>query len=176
MISADTKVIDITLIGQQVSDERFNEISKRLVQYRLPKARLVLHQTVIKELDEATLKQSLLADVLNSNQQVFDTKNKQLQDLQNELANLRTKQNQQSEYLQEQKKIFAELVAQYPQVQKLAVAKTSEYQMNADTASSVLLLNITSKKSITRTERKKISDWLKVRTGVDQVKLTIETH
>jgi len=176
VISANTQVIDITLIGQQISDERFNELSRKLEQYRLPKARLVLHQTVIKELDEATLKQSLLADVLNSNRQVFDTKNKQLQDLQNELASLRSKQSQQSEYLQEQQKIFAELVAQYPQVQKLAVAKTSEYQMNVDTASSVLLLNITSKKSLTRTERKKISDWLKVRTGVDSVKLTIETH
>jgi len=74
-------------------------------------AKLVVHQTVIKELDEASLKKSLLTEILSSNQQTFDSKNKQLQELQNEIAQLRSQQSQQAEYLNEQQKIFAELVA-----------------------------------------------------------------
>ncbi|MDO8350755.1 MAG: TIGR00341 family protein, partial [Gallionella sp.] len=175
-ISAVERVIDITLVGQKVSDERLTELSKKLEKYRMPNAKLIVHQTVIKELDEATLKKTLLSEVLNSNQQEFDSKNSQLADLQNELAGLRAQQGQQDDYQQEQKKIFDELVAQYPQVENLAIAKTNEYQTTPAAVSTVLLLNLTSKKALSREDRRKISAWLKVRTGVDQVKLSINTH
>lgn len=173
-ISAAKQEIDITLVGQQVSDDDLSKLSEKLVHYRLQNAKLVVHQTVIKELDEASLKKSLLTEILNSNQQTFDSKNKQLQELQNEIAQLRSQQSQQAEYLNEQQKIFAELVAQYPQVQKLAVAKTDEHLTSGTDKLSVLLVNVTSKKAFTKVERRRIAAWLKVKAGVDQVKLTIE--
>lgn len=173
-ISADEKLIDITLVGQKISDAKFNELSRKLASYNLPKARLVLHQTVIKELDEASLKKALLAEVLSSNQQSFDSKNKQLQMLQNEIASLHAQQNIQVEAQRDQQKILSELVAQYPQVEKLAIAKTDEYQANLAVGPSVLLLNLTSKKAISKADRLKIIAWLKVRAGVDQVKLTVD--
>jgi predicted nuclease with TOPRIM domain len=175
-ISADERLIDITLVGQKVSDERLIELSKKLEIYRMPNAKLIVHQTVIKELDETRLSKTLLTEVLNSTQQTFDVKNSQLTDLQNELAKLRAQQGKQNDYLQEQKKIFDELVAQYPQIEKLSIAKTNEYQTKPAAASTVLLLNLTSKKSLSREDRRKINAWLKVRTGVDQVKLSINMH
>lgn len=173
-ISADKQEIDITLVGQKISDDDLSELSKKLAHYRMQNAKLVVHQTVIKELDEASLKKSLLTEILSSNQQTFDSKNKQLQELQNEITQLRSQQSQQAEYLNEQQKIFAELVAQYPQVKKLAVAKTDEHLTSGTDKHSVLLVNVTSKKSFTREERRRIAAWLKVKTGADQVKLTIE--
>ena len=173
-ISADEKLIDITLVGQKISDAKFNELSKKLANYNLPKARLVLHQTVIKELDEASLKKALLAEVLSSNQQSFDSKNKQLQLLQGEIATLHAQQNEHVEAQRDQQKILSELVAQYPYVEKLAIAKTDEYQANLTADSSVLLLNMTSKKAISKADRQKIIAWLKVRAGVGQVKLTVD--
>lgn len=173
-ISADERLIDITLVGQKVSDERLSELSKRLKEYNIPKAKLVVHQTVIKELDEASLKKSLLADVLNSNQKTFDSKNNQLQALQNEIATLHAQQNQHIELVNEQKKIFDELVAQYPQIDKLAIAQTKEYQVSTTVRPTVLLLNVSAKKSLLREDQRKILAWLKVRTGVDQVILNIE--
>lgn len=175
-ISAVERVIDITLVGQKVSDERLTELSKKLEKHRMPNARLIVHQTVIKELDEATLSKTLLTEVLNSTQQTFDIKNSQLTDLQNELAGLRAQQEKQDDYLREQENIFNELVAQYPQVEKLSIAKTHEYQTMPAAVSTVLLLSLTSKKALSREDRRKISAWLKVRTGVDQVKLLISTH
>lgn len=172
-ISAKTREIDVTLIGQKVSDEKLSEVSKKLADYRIPKARLIVHQSAYKELDETSLKKSLLAELVNSNQDIFDTKNKQIRDLQNQLALL---QAQQSVSLEEQKKIFKELLAQYPQVQKLALAKTYVYQSSKDDKTPVLLVDIASSKAFSKTEQKRIIAWLKVRTEVDQVKLLIDSR
>jgi hypothetical protein len=174
-VSADDRLIDITLVGKQVSDERLTELSKKLPDYRIQNAKLIVHQTVIKELDEASLKKSVLADVLNSNQQTFNTKNKQLQDLQNELSRLQFQQNSNDNHLKDNKKIFDEMIAQYPQVERISIAKTVEYQTMAAIGRTVLLLNVVTKKSISREDRRKIIAWLKVRTGVEQVKLAVET-
>lgn len=173
-ISADERLIDITLVGQKVSDARLAELSKKLPKYRMSDARLVVHQTVIKELDEASLKKSLLADVLNSNQQTFDAKNRQLQDLQNELSRLRLEQRNKDDLLKDNKKIFDELVAQYPQIERLSIARTREYKTAAATESTVLLLHLATRKTISRDDRHKIISWLKVRTGVERVELSID--
>lgn len=173
-ISPDKQEIDIALLGQKISDETLAELAKKLARYRLAKAKLIVHQTVIKELDEASLKKSLLTEVLNTNLETFDTKNKRIQDLQNAISTLQAQQNQQTEYLKEQKKIYEEFVAQYPQVLKLALATTEEHQTGRADKPSVLLVNVATKKKISAEDRRRIADWLKVRTGVNQVKLTIE--
>lgn len=173
-ISADKHLIDVTLVGQKISDESLTELSKKLPRYRLQNAQLIVHQTVIKELDEATLKKALLAEVINSNQITFDTKNKQIQSLQDEISIMRGQQNLQTEYQKKQKEIFEELVAQYPQVDKLAAARTNEYLTNSTETPSILLVNVTSKKAFTREERRRIAAWLKVKTGVDKVKLVTD--
>ncbi|MFA6061213.1 MAG: TIGR00341 family protein [Gallionella sp.] len=173
-VSADERLIDITLVGQKISDEQMAEFSNKLQKYRITDARLIVHQTVIKELDEASLKKSLLADVLNSNQQTFDTKNKQLQDLQNELSRVQLQQSNNDNYLKDNKKIFDELIAQYPQIERFSIAKTTEYKIGAAISPTVLLLHLTTSKSISKDDRHKIISWLKVRTGVEQVNLSID--
>lgn len=173
-ISSGQKLIDITLVGQKISDEKLSELSNRLARYRLHNARLIVHQTVIKELDEASLKKSLLAEILNTNYETFDTKNKQIQELQNEISNLRMQQNKQTEYQKEYQRIFDELVAQYPQVQSLAIAKTDEYQTSISDKPSVLLVSVVSRNILSKEDRRRIIAWLKVKTRVNQVKLTIK--
>lgn len=173
-IMADQKVIDISLVGKQVSDVQLSELSKKLAQYHLPDARLVVHQTVIRNLDENSLKKSLLSDVLSSNQKTFDLKNKQLQDLKDEVASLHAQQNQQADALKEQQKIFEELVAQYPSVQKLAIARTQEFRDDKAAGSFVLLVHLTTYKALLSEDRRRIIAWLKVRTGVEQVWLSVD--
>jgi hypothetical protein len=170
-ISAKTREIDVTLIGQKVSDEKLSEVSKKLADYRIPKARLIVHQSAYKELDETSLKKSLLAELVNTNQDIFNAKNKQIRDLQNQLTQL---QAQQSVSLEEQRMIFRELLAQYPQVQRLALAKTSVYQTTKDDKTPVLLVDIASSEAFSKSDQQRIIAWLKVRTEVDQVKLLID--
>ena len=173
-ISPELQQIDVTLVGKKISDEKLIEISKNLSHYGLPKAKLIVHQNLIKELDEATLKKSLLADVLSSNQEKFDSKNKQLEILQNEVISLRALQAQQDESLSEQKKIGEEFFAQYPEVKRLSLARTKEYQPGQTTTSSVLLVSAAMKKPFSKEVQRRISAWLKVRTGVDKVSLSTE--
>lgn len=175
-ISADNYAIDVTLIGQRVSEEKLSALNSKLEHYGIARANLVVHQSVYKELDEALLKKSLLAELLNSNQATFDTKSKQISTLQNDLANLQALQSQLFVSPKEQKKIFDELVAQYPQVFKLALAKSEEYRKDRAVKSTLLLVNISTKKALSKAEMQKISAWLKVRCEVDQVKLGIDTQ
>ncbi|ADE11155.1 TIGR00341 family protein [Sideroxydans lithotrophicus] len=175
-ISADKHEIDITLIGQKVSDEKLSDLSKRLESYRIPKARLVIHQSAYNEFDETSLKKSLLAELLNTSQDIFDTKNKQIHDLQKQIALLQEQQAEQSASLAEQKKIFDELLAQYPQVQKLSFAKAMEHQTGKSDNAIVLLVSISTKKALSKTEQQRISAWLKVRTEVAQVKLLVDSR
>ena len=173
-ISAETHKIDITLVGQKISNEKLAELSNKLSSYELQNAKFTVHQNVIKELDEASLRKSLLAEVLHSNQKALNTENTQVQALQSAIANLKALQVQHAESLKEEQRIFEELVAQYPQIKRLSTAKTTEYQANQTTQASVLLINIAANKTFTRTDRRRITAWLKVRTGVDKVNLSIE--
>lgn len=174
-ISADQRVIDIALVGKQVDDRKLSEISKKLPQYRLADTRLVVHQTVIRDLDEMSLKKSLLSEVLSNNQQTFDLKNKQLQDLQGEVAMLRAQQARQAEDSSDQQRIFEELSVQYPEIRKLAIARVKEFQTGGAADGFVLLVNLTSEKALSREARRRIGAWLKVRTRSERVILAQST-
>lgn len=179
----EDKLIDVTLIGQKVSDKKLAEISGKLARYTLPHARLVVHQTVIKELDEASLKKSLLSDVLSANQVTFSVKdkliedrNREIQSLKTEISGLQAAQAQEAADRKGQQKIFDELVVQYPQINRLAIAKTSERIEGGAAGPSVLLVDVTSKKTFSREDRRRIVAWLKVRAGVDDVKFNAAKH
>ncbi|MDD2722151.1 MAG: TIGR00341 family protein [Gallionella sp.] len=174
VISPEAKSIDITLVGEKISDSQLKQISKNLSHYGLDKAKLVVNQNLIKELDEASLKKSLLADIVNTTKDKFDSKNKELDDLKNEVTQLRASQHLQSEALKEQKQISEEFFVQYPQITSISLAKTTEYQPNQDSKSSVLLVNALVKKALSREDQRKINAWLKVRTGADKVVVTFE--
>lgn len=175
-ISADAREINITLIGQKVKAETLSALTSKLASYQIPNAKLVIHQAMAKELDEASLRQSLLSEMLSANQQTFDSKNKQIQELQGELLRLQAPQNQHTDDTREQQKIFAELIAQYPKIQKMALAKTEQQQMGNAEKSSILLVNVTVKAALSKEDVRRIIAWLKVRSGAAQVKLSMDTR
>ncbi|MFY9261364.1 MAG: TIGR00341 family protein [Gallionella sp.] len=173
-ILADQKIIDLSIVGQQIDGQRLAALQRKLGDYHIPNAKLIVHQTVIKELDEASLRKSLLSDVISKNQEVFDSKNQQIQDLKQQVADFKAQKMQQTSYLADQQKIFDEFLAQYPQVQKLAIAKTTEYQPSSAVQATVLLVNVTTNKPFSKEDRRRSAAWLQVRAGVDSVKLIIE--
>ncbi len=171
-LDANQALIEITLVGQKVSDDRITELTQKLAQYHLESAKLKIQQTVIKELDEASLKKSLLADMLNSNQETFASKNKQIEDLKSELARLSVQQGLQIEFQKEQQKIYAELIAQYPQIKKVSIARTVEYQAGSEATSPVLLIIIEYKNKFSGDDKRRVLAWLKIRTGVEKIKFS----
>lgn len=171
-IIPDTKVIDISLVGKKISNETLSEFNKKLAHYQIPGALLVIHQAANKELDATTLKKTLLPEVLSAKQDSQDNKSKIL-DLQNAIASLQEQQGKQVDYLKEQERISEELVVLYPQVQKLALARTYELQTARTERVNVLLVNVVSKKPLSKVDQHRMVAWLKTRTGVDQVRLTL---
>lgn len=174
VILADQKIIELSIVGQQIHGQQLEALKHKLASYHIPNANLIVHQTVIKALDEASLRKSLLSDVVSKNQEVFDSKNQQIQDLKQQVADFQAQKMQQTSYLADQQKIFDEFLAQYPQVQKLAIAKTTEYQPSSAVQATVLLVNVTTNTAFSKEDRRRSAAWLQVRAGVDRVKLIVE--
>lgn len=168
----NTRVIEVTLVGKKIGDEALSGFSEKLAHYQIPDAKLVIHQAVSKELDVPTLKKTLLSEMLSANQDSQENKSKILE-LQNAIASLQEQQGKKADDMKEQERIFEELVVLYPQVRKLALAKTHELQTARTVGVSVLLVNVVSKKPLSKEDQTRMIAWLKTRTGVDLVKLIL---
>lgn len=175
-ISADMHEIDLTLIGKKVDEKELARLSGKLGRYRIENAKLIVHQSLDKEYDETSLTKSLLSGIFNSSQEALDAKNKQIQELQNTISDLRAQRDSQIGKPNERQKIFSELAAQYPQVKKLSIAKTDELQTGGSAKNTVLFINITADKPLPQEDRHKIAAWLKIRAAADEVKLTVENE
>jgi len=168
----NTRTIEVTLIGSKIDEGRVTGIARKLENYGLAAAKLVVHQTGIKELDEAALKKTLLADVVTNNQHTFDANNNRLQALQAEVSLLKTEKVQLAEKAMDEDKLLAELFAQYPEIVGVAFAKAIQHEIDPTNRAEVLLIHLTVKKPFARSEQNRIISWLKVRMGVDQVRLS----
>ncbi|MDD5181346.1 MAG: DUF389 domain-containing protein [Gallionellaceae bacterium] len=164
VISPDTKGIEISLIGNNVPQEKLSAIAGKLKNYGLEKARLVNHQSGTKELDLASIRMGLLKDVLGSSQQSIEEKNKRILELEKELAAATAVHT-------EQQQAAKELYAQYPAITKVALAEAPIWDADGTTKSNMLIVEVTSKKPLGKEDTRRISAWLKVKMGVEQVKL-----
>jgi hypothetical protein len=119
-----------------------------------------VHQSVTKELDEATLKQTLLDELLTRSQRAVNAENMRPKD-------------QQMLVLEEQKKIVKETIAQYPLIQSMALSKVLELDAISTHSTPVLLINVTSKKAFASEDQRRLIAWLKIRTDVAQVRFLL---
>ncbi len=175
VISPGTKKVEIWLIGDNVPEEKLSAIENKLRSYGLEKAKLVVHQSGSKELDVASLRTGLLKDVLGASQQSIEEKNKRILELEKALsaataANAQQQQAAKELYAQLQQ-AAKELYAQYPAISKVVLAKALVWEADGTTKSNILIVEVTSKKPLGKVDKQRISAWLKVRTGVEQVKL-----
>jgi uncharacterized hydrophobic protein (TIGR00271 family) len=159
------KKIEITLIGENLSDKKLASIADKLHEYGLDKTKLVTHQSGSKEIDVASIRSSLLKDVLGSTQQTLEDKNKQILLLEKELFAATTK-------ITDQQQTAKELYAQYPAIKKVAMAKTPVWETDGTTKSNILIVELSSKNSLSKADLQRIGAWLKVKMGVDQITLS----
>ena len=174
-ISPENRLIDVTLVGHRVDEKHLAEISTKLPGYRLPNTRLVVHQAVIQELDEASLKKTLLSEVLSANTVAFNDKDKQIErrekrigELQEEVVRLKAQQAVIDDAQKDREKMVRELSAQYPQASKIAIAMATDSD-----GGKVLLVDFFAQRAPAREERKRLVAWLKVRAGVEAVRFSV---
>ena len=164
VISPDLQKIEISLIGNNVPENTLAVVARRLRNYGLEKAKLVVRQSDSKKLDLASIRASLLKDVLGSSQQTIEEKNQRIMALEKELLTAK------SEYT-EQQRAAKELYAQYPEISRIALAIAPVWEINGTTKSDLLIVEVTGTKKLSEKDKRRIASWLKVRLGIEQVKL-----
>lgn len=165
-ISPSSKEIEVSFIGDEITKEQLAAIEKRLAYYTLENVKLVVHQPSSTKIDIASLKTSLLKELYSTRLKTGEEKDKHVQALENELAQIKAGQS-------DSQSIARELQSQYPMLLRVALAKTPLWQADGSTAESSLIAYLEVSKPISGTDQKKISAWLKVRTKTEQVRLTV---
>lgn len=162
-ISPAANKIEVTAIGNEITKAQLLDMEKRLQRYGLAGTRLIVRQSENKPVDVASLKASLLNDLLVSGQSTVQEKDKKIQELEKQLVAAKTGEA-------DQQRIARELFAQYPAVTDVVLATAPIWNADGTSRQSALVLELTLNQSISAEDKRKIIAWLKIRTGVDQVK------
>lgn len=167
-INPAKKNIEITLIGEPVSQSQLKEIEARFEGYGLVGASLTVHQTKNEVVDVTALKSNIVSELYKENLYKLEEKNTLIQNLQSELQKIDTSKAQWRD-------IAAELHAQYPQVREVLFSEATQWKANDNSVDEkIIVLNVTASSKLTLSQQYRITQWLKVRVKTDKVKLIVE--
>lgn len=151
--------IDLLLLGENLSDSQIDTLKSKMRNYNLYKTRLLVRQglTAKQELDLSQIKASILEDVFKTQKDLDTASKKTLSKLEKPIPEIRL-----------------ELKTLYPSLQEYSLS--NQVVKNIDTLRTDTVTIFVGKFSryLTRAERNKLSDWLRVRTKADSLKLVIE--
>lgn len=165
MINPTTKQIEVSLIGDEISEAQLNGIRQHLKDYRLANVQLLVHQPSSNKIDIASLKTSLLNDMYSTRLKMSEEKDQHLQELETEIRQIKAEQP-------DAQNIVKELHVQFAGVKRAALVNTTLWQTDGPNENS-LIAYLIADRPISRTDRKKIIDWLKIRTKTEHVRLVV---
>lgn len=167
-ISYDTKEIRVVLIGKEVPEDRIVEARSKLKDYKLNNTKLVVFQGV----------NNSTADISNIRSMVMEDFYKNSE---KELASQKQKIDSLEKIVQLHKetgmadmKIASEMKVLFPAVNTLAMTQTLKLNIEAVQTDTVTYVILGCEKAPSATEKKKMSEWLKTRTGAKKLKLIVE--
>lgn len=167
-VSYDTKEIRVVLIGKEVPEGRIVEARSKLKDYKLHNTKLVVFQGV----------NNSTADISNIRSMVMEDFYKNSE---KELASQKQKIDSLEKIVQLHKetgmadmKIASEMKVLFPVVNTLAMTQTLKLNIEAVQTDTVTYVILGCEKSPSATEKKKMSEWLKTRTGAKKLKLIVE--
>lgn len=162
------KQIQVTLIGDVISQEKLKDIEARLMMYGLTNTTLLVHQSKDNAVDVTALKSNILNDLYKDNLHVLEEKNKTIQALQSELQGV-------SAHKEEWRSISAELHAQYPQIREVLFSEAVQWKIGENNPNDKqILVSITASSKLSRNDQYRIIEWLKVRIKTDSIKLIVD--
>ncbi len=165
-ISPDTRTIEVSLIGDRLPEDRLAALAHKLPQYGLGKAKLINHQSGVKELDVGALKTGILKEILGTTQQTSEEKDRRIIELETKLAAVNAGSAQQQEAARE-------LRAQYPSITRVALAVAPVWDADNTTKSQIALVQVTAGKALGAQDQIRIKSWLKVKMNVADVRLDV---
>ncbi|MGB4812059.1 MAG: TIGR00341 family protein [Methylophilaceae bacterium] len=170
------KEIAITMVGEIVKQAKLQEIEKKLSNYHLTGAQLLVYQAKEQAIDVTAIKDNVVQDLYQHNlqeqtqmeAQMQAQRSKELSDLKAQLAATNAeKTNWQA--------ISKELSVQYPQIIELYLSNAHQWSKDETSlGQKYLIVNIKTSSKIDEDDVNKITAWLKVRANTEHVKVVME--
>lgn len=167
-INYEKREIRVVLIGPEVPDASITLARGKLAQYKLPETKLIVLQGMNNEaIDISTIRSMVMEDFYKNSEQ-------RLQEQQLKIAALQKSIDTYKSYDKLSRQIVPELKVLYPSVIALSISNSVELTVDSLKADTVTLAVLKFSKKPGADEKAKISNWLKARVGVKQLRLITE--
>lgn len=167
-IDPKTKSIEVFLYGEPLNKFQIEELRKDQVKYGLEKAELVIRQNKEMVIDErlSEMKTGIIEDLYKKNEELLQNKSQRIELLESELSRYKSYETLHDE-------VSAEIAAQYPQITKCALNEMIVHN-DGQPNDTLAMVYLSSKKKLSRSDKTKLENWLKVRLKEKEVKVIIE--
>ena len=167
-ISYDTKEIRVVLIGKEVPEDRIVEARSKLKDYKLNNTKLVVFQGVNNSTaDISNIRSMVMEDFYRNSEKELASQKQKIDSLE-KIVQLH------KETGMADMKIASEMKVLFPTVSTLAMTQTLKLNIEAVQTDTVTYVILGCEKSPSATEKKKMAEWLKTRTGAKKLKLIVE--
>lgn len=168
--TSDKKEIKVVLIGDNVAETTIEDARNRLPRYGLKDVNLVVQQGFSEqETDINQLKSLLMQDLYKNSEQVLRAQTLQIDSLQRELKSYRDDRLMAEQLKPEVKVLF-------PYIREISCTHTSLIPIDSAAQKPIMLIYVKSAEKVSADNKKKLTDWLSARTGVNTIKLLIENE
>lgn len=161
------RTIEVTLYGKRIEKEAIEKIKEEMPVYGLDKVKLIVRQgyqedvaaTAQREFEKysESLKAGVLQDLYDKGEAALRSKDKKIELLENELLRMQKKRYPVLD-------IEEELRVQYPNLKNMVIG-----DMITTTEDTVCYAVVTTNDRLNRTEKRKIDQWLQLRTDADSL-------
>lgn len=168
--TSDKKEIKVVLIGDNVAETTIEDTRNRLPRYGLKDVNLVVQQGFSEqETDINQLKSLLMQDLYKNSEEVLRAQTLQIDSLQRELKSYRDDRLMAEQLKPEVKVLF-------PYIREISCTHTSLIPIDSAAQKPIMLIYVKSAEKVSADNKKKLTDWLSARTGVNTIKLLIENE
>ena len=168
--TSDKREIKVVLIGDNVAETTIEDARNRLPRYGLKDVNLVVQQgSSEQETDINQLKSLLMQDLYKNSEEVLRAQTLQIDSLQRELKSYRDDRLMAEQLKPEVKVLF-------PYIREISCTHTSLIPIDSAAQKPIMLIYVKSAEKVSADNKKKLTDWLSARTGVNTIKLLIENE
>lgn len=157
------QTITISLIGRTLSNDEINRLQNDLQStYGLKKAKLIIRQT--GETIDITKQNEIIENILDKKDLEIAQKDSTITELRSKLTKI---QHAETLALQLTKEVYA----QYPDIRHFAISDMVSYDTKTLENSTIAIVYLDWREGDHRDDEQKLVKWLKVRLGVEQLKI-----
>ncbi|WP_209329301.1 TIGR00341 family protein [Lunatimonas salinarum] len=167
LYDADSSIIELALVGERIDDETLLSLQRRTESSNLKNTYLQIKQSGDNGADMNLLRSDILKDLYERNEILLQNKDQQIRFLEGEITKYSEASNMTRDLANEAK-------VNHQNLRAFAVNRAVIANLEQDRLDTVLIAFATFSEQPEAAERKKLLDWLKVRTKADSVSLVTD--